>query len=481
MMIKVYLNHYRQFFNTNGKKMLLFLSIMIISFLSIITGNSLTGNIINVFLSGKTSILYAAIVIYLLIESMGVVLIFVLLKYVTNDSTDILKVLSRLPIKPLTKYVSYYLFQIIVETFTPIVFSMIILLPRLIAKGFEVHFIIELSLILIVQALMISLLMNFIYNVLLKIFKEISLPYPRNLSLFIQIILSIISIYYSQKMMFMNLMKAQINSFRYDILYWHAGFIYKSLVSNKTTPSYILMASVSLAVIVGGILSFGLLTNGAEESHNRIFYRFAQPKTTFKNLLVKDFKLLTRHEDIIFLIVTLMISVVMVRLFSVDNTFYLTIIKLFFGILGSLALFSYGSELSMMLLYRRLGVSKLNYLLSKFTSCLVLTMIIDLLFCLLSVGRIEFSDLFSLYITSILSCFFSFIVGLLFPFSKNSSTTQIHLLIVVFIMLLPLNYCLKLVNSLGDIEKGILCLSLGISIILLGNNKFKEDWNGELL
>lgn len=174
--------------------MLLFLSIMIISFLSIITGNSLTGNIINVFLSGKTSILYAAIVIYLLIESMGVVLIFVLLKYVTNDSTDILKVLSRLPIKPLTKYVSYYLFQIIVETFTPIVFSMIILLPRLIAKGFEVHFIIELSLILIVQALMISLLMNFIYNVLLKIFKEISLPYPRNLSLFIQIILSIISI-----------------------------------------------------------------------------------------------------------------------------------------------------------------------------------------------------------------------------------------------------------------------------------------------
>lgn len=194
MMIKVYLNHYRQFFNTNGKKMLLFLSIMIISFLSIITGNSLTGNIINVFLSGKTSILYAAIVIYLLIESMGVVLIFVLLKYVTNDSTDILKVLSRLPIKPLTKYVSYYLFQIIVETFTPIVFSMIILLPRLIAKGFEVHFIIELSLILIVQALMISLLMNFIYNVLLKIFKEISLPYPRNLSLFIQIILSIISI-----------------------------------------------------------------------------------------------------------------------------------------------------------------------------------------------------------------------------------------------------------------------------------------------
>ena len=108
-------------------------------------------------------------------------------------------------------------------------------------------------------------------------------------------------------------------------------------------------------------------------------------------------------------------------------------------------------------------------------------MIIDLLFCLLSVGRIEFSDLFSLYITSILSCFFSFIVGLLFPFSKNSSTTQIHLLIVVFIMLLPLNYCLKLVNSLGDIEKGIFCLSLGISIILLGNNKFKEDWNGELL
>ena len=137
--------------------------------------------------------------LYLLTESIGVLLIFILLKYVTSDSSDILKVLNRLPIKPLVKYVSYYFFQVILEILLPTIFSMIILVPRLVSKGFETNLILKVSTVIIFQAIMMSLLMNFIYNILLRTLSKIKVPYPKNLSLVIQIALSIIVLYDSQK------------------------------------------------------------------------------------------------------------------------------------------------------------------------------------------------------------------------------------------------------------------------------------------
>lgn len=480
-MIKVYLNHYKKFFNTRVKKILFFGGIIAILSLSVTIGSVLTSNVVDVFLSGKTEVLYAALVIYLLTESIGVLLIFILLKYVTSDSSDILKVLNRLPIKPLVKYVSYYFFQVILEILLPTIFSMIILVPRLVSKGFETNLILKVSTVIIFQAIMMSLLMNFIYNILLRTLSKIKVPYPKNLSLVIQIALSIIVLYDSQKKMLLNMVNTQGVKFRYDILYWHTGFLYKSLVSNNFTPSYILLILVSVFIVVGGIFSFGLLTNEQRENGNRLLYQVVQPKTFFENLVIKDIKLTVRHEDVIFLIFTLAIAVITIRILPIDKMTYLNFLKVIVGILGSISLFSYGPELSYILTYKRLGISNYQYVISKFVSCIMLILIVDTLFCLLSFGKIEFSSFLNLYVISTLSCFFSFIIGILFPFMKNSSATQINLVVSVLALILPLNYFLKLINNLGSVEKGLVYLLLCVGIAVVANNKFNEDWNGEIL
>lgn len=137
--------------------------------------------------------------------------------------------------------------------------------------------------------------------------------------------------------------------FRYDILYWHTGFLYKSLVSNNFTPSYILLILVSVFIVVGGIFSFGLLTNEQRENGNRLLYQVVQPKTFFENLVIKDIKLTVRHEDVIFLIFTLAIAVITIRILPIDKMTYLNFLKVIVGILGSISLFSYGLELSYIL------------------------------------------------------------------------------------------------------------------------------------
>lgn len=198
--------------------------------------------------------------------------------------------------------------------------------------------------------------------------------------------------------------------FRYDILYWHTGFLYKSLVSNNFTPSYILLILVSVFIVVGGIFSFGLLTNEQRENGNRLLYQVVQPKTFFENLVIKDIKLTVRHEDVIFLIFTLAIAVITIRILPIDKMTYLNFLKVIVGILGSISLFSYGLELSYILTYKRLGISNYQYVISKFVSCIMLILIVDTLFCLLSFGKMEFSSFLNLYVISTLSCFFSFII-----------------------------------------------------------------------
>ena len=315
-----------------------------------------------------------------MIESIGVLVIFVLLKYITSGSSDVLNVLERLPVKPLVKYVSYYLFQIIIEICIPTIFSMLVLIPRLISKGFELDFILKIAIIIMLQAFMISLLMNFIYNILLWFSLRTRLPYPKNLTLFVEILISIIILYFSQKMMLLNIIDTQGVKFKYDILYWHAGFLYKDLVTNSFVPSYILLFLVSVVIGLGGILSFGLLTSD-EGNDNRILYQLPQPKAKFQNLVIKDFKLLIRYEDMLFLIVTLAILIMGLRIFPIERIMYLNFLKIIFGLLGSLSLFSYGFELFHMLNYRRFGITKNQYLVSKLVSCLMLILLVDTLYC----------------------------------------------------------------------------------------------------
>lgn len=481
MMIKVYLNQYRKYVNTRVKRILILTGMIAICTLSLMIGGTLTSSIVDVFLTGKTHILYAALIIYLLIESISVLVIFVLLKYIMSGSSDVLKVLNRLPIKPLVKYVSYYFFQIILEIFIPTIFAMLILIPRLVANGFELNFILKIVIVIILQALMISLLMNCIYNTLLLFAIKIKLPYPKNLILLMQIVLSIVVIYVSQKTMLLNMINSQGVKFKYDILYWHTGFLYRLLVSSHFVPSYLLLALVSATIVVGGILSFGLLTNQEGENDNRLLYQLAQPKTMFKNLVIKDLKLMIRYEDVVFLIVTSAIAMIALKFLPLDHIMYLNFLKIIFGLLGSLSLFSYGSELSYMLSYKRFGIVKQQYLSSKFVSCLILTLLVDTLFCLLSFGKLGLVSVLILYFTSLLSCFFSFIIGILFPFTKNSSINQIHLILSGLMLALPLNYMLKLINNWGSIEKIIVYLLLGLGMTLVANDKFKEEWNGELL
>ena len=456
------------------------MGIVLISTLVLITGSILTSNVVDVFLSGKTNILYATFVLYLLIESIGVLVIFVLLKYITSGSSDVLNVLERLPVKPLVKYVSYYLFQIIIEICIPTIFSMLVLIPRLISKGFELDFILKIAIIIMLQAFMISLLMNFIYNILLWFSLRTRLPYPKNLTLFVEILISIIILYFSQKMMLLNIIDTQGVKFKYDILYWHAGFLYKDLVTNSFVPSYILLFLVSVVIGLGGILSFGLLTSD-EGNDNRILYQLPQPKAKFQNLVIKDFKLLIRYEDMLFLIVTLAILIMGLRIFPIERIMYLNFLKIIFGLLGSLSLFSYGFELFHMLNYRRFGITKNQYLVSKLVSCLMLILLVDTLYCLLSFGKIELSSILILYRTSLLSCLFSFIIGILFPFTKNSSANQIHLVLSGLMLALPLNYMLKLINNLGSVERVIIYLLLCFGMILVANDKYRKEWNGELL
>lgn len=470
---KIYVKKFINYFDSKLKR-IAFIGVMILVFIAVvITGNVLSSEIVDLFLNGKTSVLYSATITYLVGESTLVIVLFILLKYTSSETSNILKVIKGLPVSNWIKFLGYYSIQVLVNIIIPPILYIIILIPKVIMSGIKSEIVFLLIFMFIAQSIFITSICNFTYNSLLFFANKLKIPFARGIVLLAQLFAFLIYLYC--QISTFEILLLDYGSFHNNILTWFSGIVGSILNGSQYKIFYIMFWLCPVLSVLFSVASFQLLSNiESEIEYSRALHTIKQPHNSFFNYLIKDVKLLIRSENVAFLLILFFVSLIGISILNINMKMRIVIIKIMSSLISSIALFSYGLDSKHLVLYKFLGQTKKEFICSKILSSLIISFSAVSILFLTNLNY--FIHVVPVMMVIILTTAISFSLGVFFPFSEEGSFSQINVSIAVFFAIFPVSYLMNMINSFSSIEQIIIYICIILFWGILTMNSFNKNW-----
>ncbi|AOH57408.1 hypothetical protein ABE28_023965 (plasmid) [Peribacillus muralis] len=457
------------------KLLILSLFLLTISGTGALISYQITSDLVQVFLTNSIeTTLPIALTINMSLMSF---VLFIIFKLLTQDDDMYSTMFAWLPVNTFEKNLGFFLPYVIVVSIIINFLLTLLFLPSLYVNNFGIGNILLTYLVVNLQVILILSLANIIYNTLFYLTNKLKIPFNKNLT----IILMITMVFYYYTINFIDVEAYLTEEFKID-LFSLMTTIYAATTNSVSNVLNLLFLSLIVfgAIINLNFLSFYMVSTNIEKQYIKPIQFTKFKDNIFFNLIKKEILCQTRDVNNILNLITSLSIIFLVKIYF-GNGYNEMILLGSSTIVGLVAFSSYANSKSYLPLYKiynlsnfrvhsakLLGLIQLAILQFVFISIITFTFVEDWLVYLYSLGMI---------IGSILMFF---ILGTLFPVSKNSVLTNVLTIVVLVIVALPLFIIVNYVSSLISPTWNILfILCIGLIMIMLSSIIFKWRLNNE--
>lgn len=478
LLFKLWLKYIKEILNSKSK-IVLFISLSLFIFISAcLVSYFFTNEILSLFLSGELRLIYLLLLTSMVSISSFSFAIFAFINNVTPEQNIVTRLLSCFPIRTINRRLGYYAPQVLIIVSSSLLFGLILYLPSMIFNKISFGIIASFYICIFLQSIFITILLFFIYNVLFFITQKIKLPYHKNITLIILTFISILYVFsYFGKI---NDLAINYNTFSYNLLNITAPIFLSLLgIHNFVSVNYLLVAAIVIMFFIGFYLSLLIRDCPEEKNPSKIFWFIPMPKNKFISMVLKEFKVQIRNEEIIvFNIFILIISLMLRFRFNLTLTTPL-VIGVCAAISGSSAINSFGIEKDMLPLYKTTGVRLITYIISKLLGSflLSLTMYAALLIILFS-PSVSITSVVSGILILLTTVLILYLIGVIFPVSNQSPPYMQGILVFLMIpFMFPASYLVNKLSNISPLITVILILLMELILILSIISVTRKTWS----
>ncbi len=403
--------------------------------------------------------------------SLIVFAIYIFIKTITSDQNMLDWQLCWMPVAKNQVLIAYYLLHYLLISIISILLVVLIYFPSFIYYGGLSFILVQLIANGLLQTLIMFILFTAIYNSLYFIFNIIKLAGAKYVSSLILIILFVVYIVTS----------IDIFGFKPEnnILSYSSFLFYKNLSYGNINMIFIGMVILLLLVLFG----FSLFSKGNNHyASNSIDILKAVPvsKNYIINIFILQLKYMIRNIEI--LINLVLTFIILIASFFIENIIPVYILLLMFYAFSTAmhAMYSYGNERKFDYVYKLANKDNIKINIYRLLSCTILTVILFMIYYLLTFRHYYFIQTFILGISlAIGSSIILYAIGMIVVVEYEkplNSFISIILFIFISCIYFSLNYFLftKVSFATYSLANIILLIILFDFFILATNNKMKE-------
>jgi hypothetical protein len=445
-----------------------------------ICGYMLSSQVLSLYLDSDSKALYMLLMSELVTISIITIMFFIITKALTPEQNVITKILICFPLKRIERKLGYVLPQIINIVICSFMFIFILYIPAMFVNKISLSIIIGFVICLILQSFIITLLIFSIFEILMFIASQINIPYYKNITTVVTILLVVMyCVNYMKK--FSSLLKGYID-FKYNLANLMSPIIkFFNADLQIINVNYFIIVAITIFIIVMFILSISVCDSINETKPLKIFKFINFSKKLVLNLSIKELKILMRNETVILFDMLIYILAIVCRV-KFNFTISYKEVSIIIAVLSSFAsVNSFGIEEKNIPLYKCMGITFKQFanskILGNIESSLIKYLLLLIIFFDTKVDIVGVCIGFFAMIFSILTLY---LIGTIAPINEDKPFTQGLVSMTIIICMIPVPY---IMNKLLLLNESIVILISACTTILLYLGiitQSKIKWNREL-
>lgn len=472
---KILINQIKQMLNTMTKKVISIVAVLILSAIGMIVGYLVCNEILDLFLSGDGRSIY----FLLLSESVTVSSIsfalFVLLQFISTDSSSFSTILKWLPVKQFERKLSQILPFYINITSCTMLFVVLLFLPSMFVRAISLQLIGSFVICLLLQTVFCIIMLTSICSIVHFILSKIHIPFSKSIAVTITVLISLI---FLVKFMFsFPSYLAEYEIFEYNPLtlsipVYLLLYNWQLNIDINYWVFVVEMIALSLAFFVSIIIQ-----NSVKENAALKILEFIQfPHSKFFSLVCKEVKIHFRNEENFLHLLVLILGSVILRFKFQCTTESLTVCVCVAMLSTFPTLCSFGMEEHLLPLYKQMGVKSSTFTLSKLLGCTLSTFII---YILISAIMLTFIDIFNILIGFFVMIGINIVlyfIGVLIPTNAENSYMQGLTIFVLILVTFPAYYGLNYVMTYSRVASFTIAITIIVTLFLLTFKVTAAKW-----
>lgn len=461
--------------DTFPKLLFLLLFVLTMCVIGAYISYQITSDIVQVFLTyGMRTTLPLALAVNM---SFFTVVLFIIFKMLTPDDDMYSKMFAWLPINTFEKNLGFFVPYLLVVFIIVNFLLTLLFFPSLYVNNYGWGNILLTYLVINIQVFLILSSANIIYNILFYITNKLKIPFNKNLTIILM--LTILFYYYTAN--YIDVQNYLTGKFTVDFFSLMTT-IFAAATDSAENISYLLFLSFMIFVIAITLnfLSFYMISTNIEKQYMKSLQLTKFKDNIFINLIKKEILCQSRDINNLLTLITTISIIFLVKL-NFGHEFNEIILFASSAIVGLAAFSSYANSRSYLPLYKIYNLSNLKVHSAKLLGLIQLAIF---QFAFISIITFSIVDDWHVYLysfkTTIGSTLIFFILGTLFPVSKNSVLTNVLtivvLIIIAFPMLIIVNYVSASISSTWNV---LFMASIGLMMIIISSMTFKWRLNNE--